>query len=291
MKKARRNEARTRLFKIWQKTGIMPFHKDKSQEKKESSFFKGSFDNIPFLNEDAKRTFTHLLLRPGYMIRDYIHGKQDVYLAPMTSLLVFYAFFSLMCSIINPSLGKTGIVDFSTDDVEDVMENDDHIEGNSEGLIKALTFVKNVYILTHLDLNPDQVDTAAKASLASLEGNLRSQGVQEFLSTFFVLWFAIWMLTKRRYGFSPSAAATTSAYILCQYSFFRLFTLILTWGHSNSLGLMIIIALMAFDYHQMFGVNWKKSLRLTILTGIYMGLAYAIFFSLVGGSLYLFFFL
>jgi len=29
-----------------------------------------AFDDIPFLNDDAKRTFAHLLLRPGYMIRD-----------------------------------------------------------------------------------------------------------------------------------------------------------------------------------------------------------------------------
>ncbi|MCR5409155.1 MAG: DUF3667 domain-containing protein [Bacteroidales bacterium] len=27
------------------------------------------------------RTFTHLLLRPGYMIRDYINGAHERYLA------------------------------------------------------------------------------------------------------------------------------------------------------------------------------------------------------------------
>lgn len=70
-----------RLFHIWQVLGYNPWKKPRASKKKGKDFYKGAFDSIPFLNDDAKRTFVHLLLRPGYMIRDYINGNHDRYLA------------------------------------------------------------------------------------------------------------------------------------------------------------------------------------------------------------------
>ena len=92
---------RLRAFAIWQKLGFMPWSKSRSRSRK-GDFYKGAFDTIPFLNDDAKRTFVHLLLRPGYMIRDYIKGQHERYLAPLTSLIIFYAFFALISAVVNP---------------------------------------------------------------------------------------------------------------------------------------------------------------------------------------------
>ena len=97
--------ARLRAFTIWQKLGFMPWSKRKSKSRK-GDFYKGAFDSIPVLNDDAKRTFVHLLFRPGYMIRDYINGQHERYLAPLTSLIIFYAFFALVSSIVNPDFSK-----------------------------------------------------------------------------------------------------------------------------------------------------------------------------------------
>ena len=71
-KKEHSFKVRKRAFVIWQKLGYLPWHreKEKKERKRGGDFYKGAFDSIPFLNEDAKRTFSHLLLRPGYMIRD-----------------------------------------------------------------------------------------------------------------------------------------------------------------------------------------------------------------------------
>ena len=90
---------RVRAFAIWQKLGYLPWKKAPAKDGQggSGSFYKGAFDSIPFLNDDAKRTFTHLLFRPGYMIRDYIRGDHERYLAPLTALIIFYAFFSLIC--------------------------------------------------------------------------------------------------------------------------------------------------------------------------------------------------
>ena len=97
-KKKHSFKSRLRAFAIWQKLGYFPWHrpKEKKVRKRSGDFYKGAFDSIPFLNDDAKRTFSHLLLRPGYMIRDYIKGAHERYLAPLTALIVFYAFFALV---------------------------------------------------------------------------------------------------------------------------------------------------------------------------------------------------
>ena len=87
--------ARKRAFAIWQKLGYLPWRKEKKTREGKASrdFYKGAFNDIPFLNDDAKRTFQQLLLRPGHMIRDYISGQHERYLAPFTALIIFYAFF------------------------------------------------------------------------------------------------------------------------------------------------------------------------------------------------------
>lgn len=242
------------------------------------------------MNEDAKRTFTHLLFRPGYMIRDYLRGKNDTYLSPMTALLVFYAFFSLVCSIVIPDV-RSGMEIDLTDEVPEVIiggRKNDEIESRLASLFQ---FVDKTYTLFHLDQKPEAADTKAKKSLASFEANLRNQGVQEFLGMFFVLWFSIWMLSRKRFGFTLSASATASAYILCQYSFFRLFTLILTLGQSTRLGALLIVMLLAFDYSQLFDISWKRSVRFSVLTGIYMALVYTTILTVVGSAVIVFFFL
>ena len=93
-----------RAFHIWQVLGHYPWKKPRAAKKEVEGgeFYKGAFDSIPFLNDDAKRTFVHLLLRPGYMIRDYVGGKHDRYLAPLAPLIIFYAFFTLISSALQP---------------------------------------------------------------------------------------------------------------------------------------------------------------------------------------------
>lgn len=117
-----------RLFRIWQRTGEIPFRNRSvvldpvecsscgrtidtpfcphcgQPYNSSGSFFKGSFDSIPFLNDDAKRTFVHLLFRPGYMMMDYLKGKNSRYLAPLMALIIFYAFYALASSVISPDM-------------------------------------------------------------------------------------------------------------------------------------------------------------------------------------------
>ena len=94
----------------------------------------------------------------------------------------------------------------------------------------------------------------------------------------------------RKYGLTVSGAAAASAYIQCQFCFFMMFALLLSFGKSSSLGVGLLGILLAFDYHQLLGTGWKKSITLTIGTGIMYGLIFLLFFILLGLLVYLFVF-
>jgi len=329
-----------RLFRIWQKTGTNPFKKQrefvpiecpgcgetintpycphcgqkyvvtKRKKNNVTEFFKGSFENIPFLNDDAKRTFVHILLRPGYMIRDYLNGKNSSYMSPMTSLIIFYAFFALVSNIIAPEVGqeresnmdkiikeidKNGI-NIETSDSTKLMATSemlDSLSGGGSGLIinnkdktkeaiEATTDAISLYTWFHLDTNPEKADTKFKASIAALEKQFRNGGITLFLGNLIFMTIAIWFVFRKKYGISFSASAAISAYILCQFCFFMLFFLLATWGGKTEIGILIMAILMVWDFIQLFGLDRRKALRKTIHVGLAIGGEYAILCMIAG---------
>jgi hypothetical protein len=280
MKNRHSFQVRKRALVIWQKLGYFPWRKPKeARQKKSGDFYKGAFDSIPFLNEDAKRTFLHLLLRPGYMIRDYIKGDHEKYLAPLTSLIIFYAFFALVSAVLQPVQQKKA-VPFQ------VNVSDEYVEENQEIayrlLIKPLTVARKGYILLHLDQFPDEVDSQHESSLAALEATLRSQGIPLFLGQFLLLWLSMGIaLRKRRIGMSACAAA--SAYVLCQFSFFMLFAVLSTLGKNTSISVGLMFLLLVLDYHEWLGTDLKGSAKLALSTGVLYGLLLAAAYLLVSG--------
>ena len=292
-------KVRLRAFRIWQVLGYNPWKSewkvaDDVPEDGVKGFYRGAFDSIPFLNDDAKRTFVHLLLRPGYMIRDYIKGKHDLYLAPLTSLIIFYAFFSLVSSIAHPefktdksseysidsdsvlSSGAIINLDFSNVDSVEMAEINQEIKLKTDNL---MAYLEQMDILMHLDSHPEAVDSPKKASLAAFESALRSQGIQYFLEIFLLLWPAM-----------RAASATTAAYVLCQFSFFMLFVLILSLGRNNEIGMLFCALLIMIDYHQLFGISYGKSFWLTVKTLIYylLFIGLLILLLIIALSVYLF---
>ncbi len=273
MRKKHTYQTRVRAFRIWQKLGFLPWKKPHTNAKKGSGdFYKGAFDSIPFLNDDAKRTFTHLLLRPGYMIRDYINGDHERYLAPLTALIIFYAFFALVSAVLQPIQQKQN-------DPFEFAFSLDAPEENERGVNitrNTIQLVQQGYTILTLDQHPEAVDTQWKSSLAALEGTLRSQGIPLFLGEFLLLWLAMGV-TLKRYKPGLSIAAAASAYILCQFSFFMLFALLLTLGQSATVNASLMLVLVTIDFRQWLDLSWTKSLKLAIKTG----LVYIILYGLV----------
>jgi hypothetical protein len=287
-KKKHSFKSRCRAFAIWQKLGYFPWHRpeEKKVRKRSGDFYKGAFDSIPFLNDDAKRTFSQLLLRPGYMIRDYIKGAHERYLAPLTALIVFYAFFALVAAVLQPvQQHKKEIAPNLNLEAED-FENPEQAKHFS--LVKnTLTTIQKGWVYLHLDQYPEEVDTQHESSLAALEGTLRSQGIPLFAGQFLLLWLAMSLALHRRYKQRMSAYAAASAYILCQFSFFMLFTLLFSFGKSAEIGILLIMVLLMWDYHQWLGVPWKKSFWLVLKTGLWYGLLFGLVVLVAGGAAFL----
>ena len=301
-------KAYIRAFQIWQKLGYNPWKKKPLTAKtgEGGEFYKGAFDSIPFLNDDAKRTFAHLLLRPGYMIRDYIGGKHDRYLAPLTALIIFYAFFSLISAALQPLSPKEEEEDKGisvelkeapkeapevTETTEEATETSEEEPDNaidkaveSPEFQDFLLLLKQVKHLPYLDQHPEEVDTRPEAILAAIEGSLRSKGITLFLGNFFLLWFSMG-LALRKYKVRWSASAAAAAYVLCQFCFFMLFAVLLTLGKETSAGIVVQSIILVVDYRQWLSLSWKKSIGRTIWTGVFYGLIWLLFWFLVGASL------
>ena len=291
--------ARRRAFVIWQKLGYLPWSKKKSKSRKKD-FYKGAFDTIPFLNDDAKRTFVHLLLRPGYMIRDYIKGQHERYLAPLTALIIFYAFFAFISSVVKPEYSSyqqgertdaRSILDSVMVDSSRARDTDFVFHINERDVLANASKLYEVIYLLDLDRHPERVDTPAKASLAALEDTLRSQGIYLFLGRFLLLWCAMCIALRKKEEMSKSACAAATAYILCQFCFFMFFSLFFSSHSRGEIGIGLMAVLLTIDYSQLFGIKWKQGLRLTIKTGIWYFLARVFFIVLLlaAGGLYIYF--
>ena len=287
---------RLRLWAIYRELGYVPWRKPHSVKQNSDGIFKGTGEAmIPFLNNDAKRTFSHLFMRPGYMIRDYIRGQHERYLAPVTALLVFYSVFTLLMAVVQPehktSTFSDGLIealekgDYEADlqlNSVSIQLDSASVNDKSNRIIQSLmaTSAQSV-LLTHLDLYPEKADTPWKKSLAAVEGDLRSKGIPMFLGNFLLLWLAMVWLLRKKYEVSVSGAAAASAYVLCQFCVFMLLVLLLTFGKEADLGVLVMGILLFIDYRQWLGVDNKQALKLTIKTGLIYLLVTILFYFLL----------
>ena len=274
---------RLRLWSIYKEAGYNPWRKPRKAKKQRKGVYIGTREAIPFMNDDAKRTFSHLLLRPGYMMRDYVlRGDHERYLAPFTALLVFYSVFTLIVAIVRPGAAKDSVSDGLIQGFDDAT-----IEVANSNVKAIVTTMKDALMITRLDLYPEAADTPWKESLAAVEGDLRSKGIPLFLGNFLLMWMAM-AIVLRKYKVSFSGAAATSAYVLCQFCIFMFMALLLSFGHSSDLGLLLMGVLLFIDYRQMLKVGNRKALGLTVKSGLFYLIGLILFYALVGGAIVLF---
>lgn len=279
---------RLRLWAIYNELGYNPWRKSKvkKERKGKGGVYMGAREAIPFMNDDAKRTFSHLFLRPGYMMRDYIfRGQHERYLSPITALLVFYSVFTLIVAVVQPKTERKRIDVDVSDKVEVRIDADSTASQRTENLVKSFVVAyRDATVLMNLDQYPEAVDAPWKASLAAVESDLRGKGIPLFLGSFMLLWISLSLLLRKR-GVSVSGAAAAAAFILCQYCIFKFLALLLSFGEKAELGLLLMGILLFIDYRQMLGLGNRQAVKLTIKTGIVYLLVAGLFFALVGGGL------
>ena len=281
---------RLRLWAIYNELGYIPWKKPKVKKerkrKDKGGVYMGAREAIPFMNDDAKRTISHLFLRPGYMMRDYIfRGQHERYLSPITALLVFYSVFTLIVAVVQPKTERNNIDVDVSDKVEVRIDADSTASQRTENLVKSFVVAyRDATVLMNLDQYPEAVDAPWKASLAAVESDLRGKGIPLFLGSFMLLWISLSLLLRKR-GVSVSGAAAAAAFILCQYCIFKFLALLLSFGEKAELGLLLMGILLFIDYRQMLGLDNRQALKLTVKTGIVYLLVAGLFYLLVGGGL------
>jgi len=293
MKLFKRKEAYRRLLSIYFELGYIPWRKPREARRKRKGVYMGTREAmIPFLNKDSKRTIADLIFRPGYLMRDYIQrGKHEQYLAPFTALLVFYSVFTLLTAVVQPGRSRDAFGESllaAADSAQVKVESDLELgsktisgESANDFLSRLFRTTSNAILFTRLDLYPEAVDTPWKESLAAVEADLRSKGIPLFLGNFLLLWLAMSILL-RRYKVSGSGAAAASAYVLCQFCVFMLLALIISFGKSSELGVLIMGVLLFIDYRQWLQVGNRKALGLTLKTGLIYLAATLLYYLLLG---------
>ena len=284
---------RLRLWAMYNELGYIPWHKKRKPRKEpkpRKGVYMGTREAIPFMNEDAKRTLSHLLLRPGYMMRDYImRGQHERYLAPFTALLVFYSVFTLIVAVVKPEAAKDNFGDSLIEGFQNATTfSADSTLSQSRAIDQSIfRTMTDAIILTRLDLHPEAVDTQWKESLAAIESDLRSKGIPLFLGSFLLLWLSM-SCVLRKYRISISGAAAAAGYVLCQFCIFMFLALVFTAKHETNLGLLVMGILLLIDYRQLLHIKIKPAFWLTFKTGLLYLIFLVTFYSILGASLIVF---
>lgn len=292
-------KAQRRMYSIYCELGYVPWRKPaKARVRKQGGTYLGGRELIPFMNDDAKRTISQLVFRPGYMMRDYVvKGDHEHYLAPLTALLVFFSVFTLLLSILQPAEAEKSVFQkiIESTDMDITIKSDSTATRTDTLTLEARAnqigkTIREIVVLAHLDSYPEKADKPWKKSLAAFESNLRSKGVQMFLGNFLWLWLLLWVMLRKKYQISFSGAAAISAYILCQLCIFNMLWLLVTFGKHHNPSLLFCAILLVIDYHQLLGVPYKKAVRLTLKTGLLYVLYLTLLFFLIAlvASLFLF---
>lgn len=220
-------------------------------------------------NRPMFRTIRDLFWRPGYMIKDYLRGHQLSYFPPFKMLAVWTVLVIFVMWLINKTTGS--VPKSYVDAIEKAMNESPNIKD----------------ILNHLTSYSVFVIHQTIAGLAFLENNLLYRLiVQNILVVLAVKW-----AFRKVSDFNLVETFISQIYINCQFHIIGVASMLLTWSvypfgfYPYIGGLLPMPLVLAYDFHQLYGVTWKRALWKTIVVSFYMFIFYTVIILLVSGSL------
>lgn len=233
-------------------------------------FFRGTIGSaMPIFDGVTGQTIIQLLLRPGYMMREYLRGKRNDVLSPLPALVVFFAFLMILG-------GMIGIQDSNmAEELQVVRERllaDSTLtnQAATQWILGMVDMLSGCYRFMNMDQFPEMVDTPAEHVLAGVEGWLRSQGVFTFVWWIVLLMLGLWTV-GHKYKLTLSVAATIGAYMLCQWCIYEFVFMLFSLG-IRSVPAWLIMLLAWVNIHQLLGAGWKRSLGYTVVLLLTIGL-------------------
>ena len=210
-------------------------------------------------NRPMFRTIRDLFWRPGYMIRDYLRGHHLSYFPPFKMLAVWTIILLFMMwlfkSNTNTSPEETkGILERITNELQGLSTTSTFFLGQ---LDRVLAFLKDHLLYSIIIQNVLVVLAVKRAFRKVSDFNL--------VETFF-----------------------SQIYINCQFHILAFLSMLFTWRVPAAITLFPYIKglfdpgfVLTYDFHQLYGVTWKKALWKTIVTTFYLLILYAIVVCLI----------
>ena len=206
-------------------------------------------------NRPMFRTIRDLLWRPGYMIRDYLRGHHLSYFPPFKMLAVWTVLLMFMMWLLKSN---------TTASPEETKTFSQGVSAALDGNISATS----AFIL-------EQVDRV----LAYLKNHLLySIIVQNILVV-----LAVKMAFRKVSDFNLVETFFSQIYINCQFHILAFVSMLLTFKvpafftiFPYMRGLIVPELVLTYDFHQLYGVTWKKALWKTIVTVFYLLLLYGV---------------
>lgn len=243
------------------------------------AFFRGSIDSaLPFFSGETMNTLLQLVFRPGYMIREFLRGKDNHILNPMTALIVFFALQVVLSSMVvtngfrvEENVYQTVLEKMNASEFRSEHDWDDQFASQ---IVQELY---QIYRITHLDQFPDYVQTHSQQFLAGLEGWLRGQGVFTFIWQMLLLMCSLWIVGHRRYRLTFSASACIAAYMLCQYCFYNTVLMLFSLGQYMTIPFWLVVLFLYENIYQLLGIGHRGTLRYVSLLLLMMLLLFVVF--------------
>ena len=215
-------------------------------------------------NRPMFRTIRDLFWRPGYMIKDYLHGHHLSYFPPFKMLAVWSVIMVFFIWIITSVIGDG--TQEANDTVEVINNNYSRLSSLSRMI---LDMIKNVfgYLEDHI---------------------LYRIIVQNVLVVVAVKW-----AFHKISSFNYVETFISQIYINSQFLILALVIMLFTWRipevgnlfpYMMSESRLLPLLVLTYDFHQLYGISWKKAFWKTIVVGINMAILFMILILLLMGT-------
>ena len=211
------------------------------------------------------RTIRDLFWRPGYMIKDYLNGHHLSYFPPFKMLAVWSVFMLFVIMLYQAITGITPAESFKAQSIIQSLRNSElNISTTANALLEQIGQVI-VYLQGHM---------------------LYRIIIQNILVVIAVKW-----AFSKVSNFNYVETFISQIYINSQFLIIAIVMILFSWQMPEDdgfspymipLGSCIPPLVLAYDFHQLYGVTWKKALWKTVVVAFNLIILYGILLTIVG---------
>lgn len=214
-------------------------------------------------NRPMFRTIRDLFWRPGYMIKDYLRGHHLSYFPPFKMLAVWTVVLVFMIWIAHQLFGGTSGVNLES------------INKETKDLVTSTSSITTV-LLELLKRVVDYLDSHLLYRLLLLN---------------IVVVVAVKWAFRKISDFNYVETFISQIYISCQFLIIAIANMLFTWEDPTGdilfplSNFALVPFVLTYDFHQLYGIKWKKAFVKTLVVFINVLILFGIFFLLVVGIL------